>query len=135
MNQDYLDLNRSTKRERIFQEIRQLVLDYALGACILGLIPGLYTLKFFFLALLNVIMMWDIGKHWGFPKGQDILAYIGNLFGALGAFALGIFTWLIIFGIGLFVPYIGSFALALAFFSLTWMIGQATYQFYANGRR
>ncbi len=135
MNQNNLDLNRSIKRENLFRQIRKLILDFALGACIVGLIPGLYTLRFVIVALLNVFMMWKIGRYWGFLKGQDILAYVGNLFGALGALGLAILSWLIVFGIGLFVPYVGSFALAIAFFGSTWMIGQATNQFYANGRR
>jgi len=136
MTQDYQDLNLFSKREKLYRDIRNLILDYALGVSLLGLIPvnGLLTLKLITAALINIKMMWDVGKLWGFPKGQDILAMAGNLFAALGAIALGLMTWLTFFGVGLFVPYLGSLAIAASLFTATWMIGQATHQFYANGR-
>jgi uncharacterized protein (DUF697 family) len=115
--------------------VRDLILDYALGASILGLIPirGLFTVKLLVAAGLILKMIWDIGKLWGFRKGQDFLAIAGSFFGGLGALAMAFTAWLTMFGIGLFVPYIKSFALAAALFALTWSIGQATKQFYSSG--
>jgi uncharacterized protein (DUF697 family) len=137
MNQDYLGLNMSPKRERVFRDVRNMILDYALGAALIGLIPidGFLILKFLIAAVLNIKMMWDVGRRWNFPKGQDILAQAGNLFAALGAVALGLVTWITVFAIGLFVPYVSSFAIAASLFTVTWMIGQATHQFYANGHQ
>lgn len=120
------------KKER---QVRALILDYALGASILGLIPipHLFTIKL--LAAVGLIgkMIRDIGKLWGFRQGQDFLAIIGSFFGGLGALAMAFTAWLTIFGVGLFVPYIKSLALAAALFTLTWSMGQATKQFYASG--
>lgn len=115
--------------------VRDLILDYALGASILGLIPipGLFTVKLLLAAGLILKMIWDIGKLWGFRKGQDFLAIAGSFFGGLGALAMAFTAWLTMFGVGLFVPYIKSFALAAALFTLTWSIGQATKQFYSSG--
>ncbi len=115
--------------------VRELILDYALGTSILGLIPipGLFTVKLLVAACLILKMMWDIGKLWGFRKGQDLLAIAGSVFGGLGALAMAFTAWLTMFGVGLFVPYIKSLALAAALFTLTWSIGQATKQFYASG--
>ncbi len=126
---------RSSSLAHLGRDIRNLILDYALGVALLGLIPldGLLTLKLLVAALINIKMMWDIGARWGFPKGQDILAIAGNLFGALGAFALSVLSWLTFFSLGLFFPYIGSLAIAAALFTITWMLGQATHQFYASG--
>jgi len=124
------------KPARTEREVRALVLDYALGVSILGLIPipGLLTLKLLIAAGLILKMSRDVRAKWGFLKGQDMLAIAGNLFGGLGAFAMAFMAWVTMFCIGLFVPYVGSFALAASLFTLTWGLGQATSQFYASGR-
>ena len=116
------------------RESRNLALDYALGVSILGLIPisGLLTLKFLLATVLIVKMSRDIGNKWKFPKGQDILAIAGHLFGLLGAFAMAFMAWLTLLTMGLFIPYVGSFKMAGALFTLTWMLGQTTNQFYAS---
>jgi hypothetical protein len=119
------------------RETRNLVLDYALGASILGLIPiaGLLTLKLVVAIGLLVKMSWDLGAKWKFAKGQDILAIAGYLFGLLGALAMALMAWLTLLAIGLFVPYASSFKMAAALFTLTWMVGQTTNQFYVSGRK
>ena len=119
------------------RESRNLALDYALGVSILGLIPisGLLTLKLLVTTGLIGKMLWDIGREWGFPRGQDILAIAGYLFGWLGALAMAFMAWLTLLAIGLFVPYVSSFKIAAALFTLTWMLGQTTNQFYASGRK
>lgn len=116
-------------------QVRDLILDYALGTSILGLIPipRLFTIKLLVVAGLLLKMIWDIGKLWGFRKGQDLLAIIGSFFGGLGALAMAFTAWLTMFGIGIFVPYIKNLAFAAALFTLTWSIGQATKQFYTSG--
>ena len=128
------DTPNSARQER---ESRNLVLDYALGVSILGLIPisGLLTLKLVVATALLAKMSWDIGAKWKFAKGQDILALAGHLFGLLGSFAMAFMAWLTLLTIGLFIPYVGSFKMAAALFTLTWMLGQTTNQFYASGRR
>jgi hypothetical protein len=117
------------------RESRNLVLDYALGISLLGLIPvsGFLTLKLILAIGLILKMSWDLGVKWKFVKGQDILAIVGYLFGLLGAFAMAFMAWLTLLTIGLFVPYVGSFKIAAALFTLTWMLGQTINQFYASG--
>jgi hypothetical protein len=119
------------------RECRNLALDYALGTSILGLIPisGLLTLKLLLATGLIFKMNWDIGARWKFARGQDLLAIAGHLFGWLGAFAMAFMAWLTLLTAGLFVPYLGSFRMAAALFTLTWMLGQTTNQFYASGGR
>ncbi len=116
---------------------RALAFDYALGVSILGLIPipGMLTVKLVVAVGLIVKMLWDISVKWQFARGQDILALAGYLFGFLGALAMAFMAWLTFFTIGLFVPYIGSFRIAAALFTLTWVLGQNTNQFYASGRQ
>ncbi|MBV8884756.1 MAG: hypothetical protein JO235_12280 [Chroococcidiopsidaceae cyanobacterium CP_BM_RX_35] len=127
----------TSKSLQIEREVRALILDYALGVSILGLIPirGTLTLKLLIAAGLLLKMMRAVGAKWSFPKGQDVLAIFGNLFGGFGAFAMAFMAWLTMFSVGLFVPYVGSLAVAASLFTLTWGLGQATSQFYASGRR
>lgn len=115
---------------------RNLILDYALGISILGLIPipRLFTLKLLLAFGLILKMIWDIGRLWRWRKGQDLLAIAGLFFGGLGAFAMTLTAWITFFGLGVFVPYLKGLAFASALFTLPWGIGQAVNQFYATGK-
>jgi len=84
-------------------------------------------------SVLLLKMMRDIGAKWGYPKGQDALAIGGNLFGGLGSFWVAFMAWISMYGVGLFVPFVGSFAVAASLFALTWRLGQATHLYYASG--
>ncbi|MGL5061922.1 MAG: hypothetical protein ACRC62_18280 [Microcoleus sp.] len=119
------------------QEIRELIIDYAIGAAILGLnpLPGSLTVTLLVASGLLLKMMRDIGAKWGFPKGQDALAIGGNLFSGFGAFWIAFMAWVSMYGLGLFVPFVGSFAVASSLFALTWRVGQATHLYYASGRQ
>jgi uncharacterized protein (DUF697 family) len=119
------------------RQVRDLILDYALGTSILGLIPipRLFTLKLVLAFGLVIKMIWDISKLWRFHRGQDLLAIAGVFFGSLGALAMAFTAWLTFLGLGVFVPYLKGLALAAAFFTLPWGIGQAVNQFYASGFR
>lgn len=121
--------------ERQERRVRNLILDYALGTSILGLIPipRLFTLKILLALGLIIKMIWDIGKQWRWRKGQDLLAIAGGFFGILGAFAMAFTAWLTFFGLGIFVPYLKGLAVAAALFMLPWGMGQAVNQFYASG--
>ena len=125
----------SQRRTRRENRVRNLILDYALGTSILGLIPipRLFTLKLLLALGLGVKMIWDIGKLWRFRKGQDILAIAGVFFGGLGALAVAFMAWLTFVGLGVFVPYLKGLAIAAALFTLLWSMGQAINQFYASG--
>ncbi len=117
------------------RRVRNLILDYALGTSILGLIPlpRLFTLKLLVAFGLILKLIWDIGKLWRFRKGQDLLAIAGVFFGSLGALAMSFTAWLTFFGLGVFVPYLKGLAFAAALFTLPWGIGQTVNQFYASG--
>ena len=114
---------------------RSLILDYALGTSLLGLlpVPRFFTLKLVLAFGLTLKMIWDISKLWRFRRGQDLLAIAGLFFGLLGAFAMTFTAWLTFLGLGVFVPYLKGLALAAAFFTLPWSVGQVVKQFYASG--
>jgi len=126
----------SVENGRRVRQGRNLALDYALGAAIIGLnpFPGTLTITLLISSVLVLKMMRDIGAHWGFARGQDPLAIAGNLFGGLGAFAIALMAWVTVFCIGILAPLVRAFALSAALFTLTWAIGQTTNQFYASGR-
>lgn len=119
------------------RRVRNLVLDYALGAAVIGLIPvpGLLIIQIITLVFLMIKMRRNIGALWGFPKGHDILAFVGTWFGSLGALAIALMAWLTLLGIGVFVPFVDSLARAAAFATLVWAQGQVTNQFYNSSRR
>jgi hypothetical protein len=117
------------------RKVRNLILDYALGIAILGLIPipRLFTLKLFLALGFILKMVWDIGRLWRWRRGQDFLAIMGALFGSLGAVTTALAVWLACFGVGVFVPYFKGLALAAALFTLPWALGQSVNQFFASG--
>ena len=119
------------------KEVRNLILDYAIGISILGFnpFPGINLVTDTIACGLIIKMIRDIGSKWGYPKEQDAIAIIGSIFGGFGALFASVASWATISFVGLYVPIIGEFATASFFFTLTWAIGQATNQFYLSGRQ
>jgi len=122
----------------IGQQVRESILDYALGAAILGLIPiygsWIPEIRLIILTALNFKMIWSISRFWGNYKGQGGLAVINSLFSIIGSFALAILAWLIIFLIGLFIPLVDSLARAIAYGVFTWNIGMTISHYYYSPR-
>ena len=119
------------------KEVRDLILDYAIGIAILGFnpIPGINLVANAIACGLILKMIRDIGAKWGYPGEQDALAIIGSIFGGVGALAAALTSWAAIWFIGIYIPIIGEFAAASFYFTLTFAIGQATNQFYLSGRQ
>ncbi len=119
------------------KEVRDLILDYAIGIAIFGFnpIPGINIVTDAVAFGLILKMIRDIGSKWGYPKGQDAFSIIGSIFGGFGALLTAIASWAAISLVGIYIPVIGEFATASFFFTLTWAIGQATNQFYLSGRQ
>ncbi|MGI0485048.1 lipase family protein [Pantanalinema rosaneae CENA516] len=118
------------------RQIRTVIFEYALIAAILGLnpLPNLFSLSLILLGCLSFKMMRDIGSKWGYPKGQDILAIAGNLFGGLGALIMACLTWSFIIVITIYFPILKILSLTVAYATFTWIVGQATNQYYATGK-
>lgn len=136
LNSALAGINSLVRREG---EVRRLIFDYALGAAIVGLIPitGGGSLEVKLLVVLGLIlkMIWDIRALWGKPRGQDVLAVIGNIFGFLGAVVGGFLAWATMIGLGVIIPFVGAFAKAAGFATATWIVGQSTNQFYTSQKR
>ena len=118
----------------IGQRVRNSILDYALGAAILGLIPvygrWIPEIRLTLLTLLNLKMTFNIGRFWGYHKGQGNLAIAGCILGIIGSFALAIMAWIVVFAIGLFTPFVDSLARPIGYSVLTWNIGRAMSRYY-----
>ncbi len=119
------------------KEVRDLILDYAIGISILGFnpFPGINLVTNTIAGGLILKMIQDVGRKYGYPKGQDAIAIIGSIFGGFGAFAAALVSWSTVSFFGLFIPVIGEFAATSFLFTLTWALGQATNQFYLSGRQ
>lgn len=138
LNREYLSSKAIAPGVRVIIEIgrkvRNSILDYALGAAILGLIPvygrWIPEIRLTLLAVLNIKMVVNIGAFWGYHKGQGNLAIFACIMAIFGSFLLSIMTWLIIFAIGLFIPLVDSLARAIAYGVLTWNIGRAVSRYY-----
>ncbi len=113
---------------------RNLILDYALGAAIVALlpIPGIEWLKAIALLGLNLFLVIGIARLWRFQKGGDLLARIGILFGIAGAIGVGLLGWLLLVIGGVMVPMLGSLAPGMAAFCYFWGFGQTVHHFYIS---
>ncbi len=113
---------------------RNLILDYALGAAIIALLPlpQVNWLKAIALLGLNLFLVIGIARLWNFKKGGDVLARIGILFGIVGAIGVGILGWLLLVIGGVMVPMLGSLAPGMAAFSYFWGFGQTVHHFYIS---
>jgi hypothetical protein len=113
---------------------RNLILDYALGAAIVALlpIPNIGVWQVIALVLLNVLLVIGIARLWQFQKGGYLLARIGILFGIAGAILMGFLVWLLMVAVGAVAPLIGALAHGMAVFCYFWGVGQAVNHFYVS---
>lgn len=115
-------------------KVRNLILDYGLGAAIVALLPlpQVGWLKAIALFGLNLFLVIGIAHLWHFKQGGDLLARIGILFGIAGAIGVGVLGWLLLVVLGVVVPLIGSLAPGMAAFCYFWGFGQAVHHFYIS---
>ena len=118
----------------IGRRVRSCILDYALGAAILGLIPvygrWIPEIRITLLVILHLKMTIDIGRFWGYHRKQGVLATVGCILSIIGSLALAIMVWSIVLAIGLLIPLIDSLARAAAYGVLTWSIGRSVSQYF-----
>lgn len=119
---------------KVNSKARHLILDYALGAAIVALlpIPNIGGWQAIALVLLNVLLVIGIARLWQFQKGGDLLARIGVLFGIAGATLMGFLAWLLTVAVGGAVPLIGTLAPGIGAFCYFWGVGQAINHFYVS---
>lgn len=115
-------------------KVRNLILDYALGAAIVALlpIPKIGVWRAIALVVLNIFLVMGITRLWQFQRGGDFLARVGILFGIAGAILMGFLVWLLMVAVGVVVPLIGALAPGAVAFCYFWGIGQTVHHFYLS---
>ncbi len=115
-------------------KVRNLILDYALGAAIIALlpIPQIGVLQAIALVILNIFLVRGVARLWHFQKGGDFLARVGILFGIAGSILLGFLVWIFMVALGAVIPMIGALASGAAAFCYFWGIGQTVHHFYVS---
>ncbi|MEO1466579.1 MAG: hypothetical protein AAFR89_10235, partial [Cyanobacteria bacterium J06633_1] len=86
------------------------------------------------LVLLNLKMIVNVGRFWGYHRGQGNLAIIGCVLAIAGSLILALITWLAIFMLGLLIPLLDSLARAIAYGVFTWNVGHAVSRYYYSPR-
>lgn len=111
-----------------------MILDFALGAAIVVLIPIPYTifLKIIILPVLLVLLVKRILRLWQGYK-PDAVAKLSLFVGLAGGMLLGVLGWLGGVVLGIAVPWLAGLAPGFAAFALFWGVGQAINHYYLSG--
>ncbi|MGF1497851.1 MAG: hypothetical protein ACFB8W_13660 [Elainellaceae cyanobacterium] len=112
---------------RCYQRAHDLVLDYALGAAILGLnpFPNLFLVTLLLVGILLFKMRHDIAKLWDSRRRRGFWAIADGLLGLVGALSMAFMAWLTVIVASAFIPVVHRFAIPAALFTLVWMSGFA----------
>lgn len=124
-------MNNSTTLNR---QARGLILDFALGAAIVALMPISYSifLKIIILPVLLVLLAKRVIRLWQNYK-PDAVAKLSLLVSLAAAVLLGLLGWLGGVVLGIRVPWLAGLAPGLAAFALFWGVGQAINHYYLSG--
>lgn len=114
-----------------------MILTFALAAALVAALPSatwMYELKFVVVLLLNGFMIREVGRRWGNARGQGTLTIGIALLGLLGAVAVAVMVFAVVFSISLYVPVIRSWAEAAAYFAMTLATGRVANEFFQGAR-
>ena len=118
----------------IERRVRSMIVDFALGALILGVIPIYGTwvpiVRVSCLILVNLIMVWRVGRFWGHYKSHFVMTNITLILAIFRSLILAVLIWVVIVLLGLFVPFADSLARAIAYGFLTMSIGNSLSHYY-----
>ena len=118
---------------RRYRSAQDIVLEYAIGLAILGLLPTLLTPILVIAAVLLIKMLWDIAQIWQFSFSSNAMAIGGWLMNGLGACAFSILAWMALIFLGAFLPLIDHYAISAGLMGGGWTLGAGTNQFFLNG--
>ena len=118
----------------IAKKVKKLILDYALGAAILGIIPVygrlIPLIRVILLLILNLRMSRDIARFWGYHRRQNWAETISCIFGIVSSLVLGLVAWLVVLVLAIWIPFIDILARAIAYGVLTFNIGRTVSHYY-----
>ena len=113
--------------ETIARKVKNAIIDYALGAAILGAIPvygrWIPLLRVALLIVLILKMVKDIRRFWGDRQDRRVRAVFSCILGIIGSVALALIAWLGVLLLSLLIPFIDVLARAIAYGVLTFNIG------------
>lgn len=112
---------------RRYRAVHDQVLDYALGAAIIGLnpFPHVFLVTLALVGILLFKMGRDIQKMWNVPRRWGFWASTDSLLGLIGALSIAFMAWLTVIIISAFIPLMHRFAISASLFALVWMVGFA----------
>lgn len=112
---------------RRYRAVHDRVLDYALGAAIIGLnpFPHLFIVTLILVGTLLFKMRHDIQKMWNIPRQKGFWASTDILLGIIAGLSIAFMAWLTVIIISAFLPLVHRFAISAALFALVWMVGFA----------
>lgn len=116
------------------RQTRGVILDFALGAAIVALLPIPYSifLKIILLPVLMVLLVKRILRLWQGYK-PDVVAKLSLFVGLAGGMLLGVLAWLGGVVLGIAVPWLAGLAPGFAAFAFFWGAGQAINHYYLSG--
>ncbi|HIK46002.1 MAG TPA: hypothetical protein IGR64_14135 [Leptolyngbyaceae cyanobacterium M65_K2018_010] len=116
------------------RNVRGLILEFALGAAIVALLPIPHAFWFKLLALIALMGLMTRGLM-GLWRGHrpDALAKLSFGFSLAGAGLLGLAGWLGGIWLGIIFPWLAGLGPGFAAFALFWGLGQAINHYYLSG--
>lgn len=119
----------------IERRVRSMIVDYGLGALILGVIPlyGAWIpwVRIICLVLINLRMLWAVGRFWGHHNSSHFVMTNLTLILAIGrSLILAVLIWVLFLLIGLLIPFADSLARACAYGFLTMSLGNSLSHYY-----
>ena len=122
--------------ESIARKVKSIIIDYVLGAAILGVIPiygrWIPLLRVALLIVLILKMVRDIRRFWGDRPDRRVGAVLRCVLGIIGSAALALIAWLGVLLLSLLIPFIDIIARAIAYGVLTFNIGRTMSHYYYN---
>ncbi len=116
------------RKEPSIEESDELILKYSVWGGAIGLTPVPFVGDFFVLAPMQIKMVHDIGKSYGYDLDQKSIQEFGAVLGV--SFGLKLFSS----AVRKFIPVLGSIASALVSFSGTYAIGKTADTYFRRGR-
>ena len=120
----------------IAKKVKSSIVDYALGAAIVGIVPvygrWIPLLRIILLILLILKMVRNISRFWGDRRERRLGEIVSCVLGIIGSVALASIAWLGVLLLSLLIPFIDILARAIAYGVLTFNIGLTVSHYYYN---
>jgi hypothetical protein len=119
---------------QLIESDRQLIVDYALGAAIIALLPlsQLWWVRLLGLGFLHYKLLRGVGKLWAFDQRNRIWSCAKILLCVPRAAFFAGLVWLGLTALGAFLHWVGVLAPGGVAFAYFWSLGHSLEHFYIN---